>query len=272
MADTNPQAAATPPVTPLTPDTLVAVKVNHETRQEPLSKLVASYQIQSAAEQKLTQANRQLAEQAQQIQFGQKWQQLQDELAVNPEATIAEMARFVEMRTGRKVSLPGAPQNPTEDGSEGSTPTTRADPRVEMLQREVDSLKKAHTGDLTRARIAQELNAYPAFKNDETARRLAERFLTAAHYANPSVPLDVLASDVHADMQVVMGNKAQQTYDNRTQTQANAATVPTGGGTPAMSEPPPKVTVAEWRKNRTGVMDRINQHFQTQLNGTRSGR
>lgn len=252
------------------PNALVEIKLDHTTLYEPVSKLKASYQIQSTAEKRLMDANKLKEQLAEQINLvgadADKWRSLKAELDSDPAATLQQLASIFGVR------LPGSHTNSVSqtDEPEGQPAHQAADPKVEKLERRLIELERKDTIERTRTDLAQALDPYPFFKNNEAARRRAESFLAVARVQNPTTPLDKLAGEVHADMLAIAGQSTQAAYDQHQQNRQNLTVIPTGAGTPSPSEPPPMPTLAGWKSgaDKTRFAAKLQQ-INARLNGGR---
>lgn len=251
---TNPQPGAAPEATAGSvattpalgdPSAMYRVKVDGREFTEPASKLIAAYQLQSAAERRFTEANRLLSDHKADIQLAQNLRQKFD---TNPEGAILEMKKLAEDKLGRPIKLPGTHATQQGDlevpiqGAEGepSAHTTRLEGQLRELQAELRSMRTTNQVDAEERAINAEIANYPMWRNNDTdqgraAMELAKLTLTAMRRANPDVPIPDLATQLHSRMLELVSQQVTQVRDTRQQRVETMPAAPTQGGTPSLT-------------------------------------
>lgn len=246
----QPAAPLTPPPTTssapaISPDTLVEVKVDGRPYQEPLSKVVASYQMLSAAEKRFQEANRILATHKGDIELAQK---MRTRIDTDPEGAILELQQFAQQRLGRPIKLPGSHADVGEPGDQTGGEAMRiADARREAqireLRDELAGFKAAQTVESQSRDIDAEVNRYPMWRNDSeqgrAARELAVLTIAAMKASQRDASISDIASEVHSRMQALASQQATQARDTRQQRMETMPVAPTQGGTPEMTSAKP---------------------------------
>lgn len=248
--NTTPQPAASTPAAPTAPvvsgDTLWPVKVDGRDYQEPISKLAASYQLQSAAERRFQEAGKLLTQHKGDIELAQR---IKSRIQADPEGAILEMKQFAEQQLGRPVRLPGAP---AYDG-DGGTPTAADEARVadarrsaeiRELRAELQGMKTSQRVDTTEREIDAEISKYPMWRNSDTeqgqrARELAKLTISAMKGSQPDMAVSDLASEVHQRFAGLLTQEVTQVRDQRQLRAETMPVAPTQGGTPAMTTATP---------------------------------
>jgi hypothetical protein len=243
-ANTTPQPAVQPPAAPtggVSMDTLIPVKVDGREFQEPLSKVVASYQMQTAAERRFQEANRLLTQHKGDIDLASR---IRTKIDSDPEGAILEMQRFAQERTGRPVRLPGAPSQDAGLGDQttGNEAFQLAEARREAalrdLRSELDGLKTNQRVEATAKEIEVEVAKYPMFR-EQAERELAVLTISAMKGSRPDMSVSDLASEVHNRMSALATRQVTQVRDARQQRAESMPVAPTSGGTPQMTTAQP---------------------------------
>jgi|SRR6185369_5509945 len=244
-APTVPVAASQPaPAPAISDDTLVQVVVDRQPRQEPLSKLRASYQTQTAAENRLADANRILTEHKADVDLARR---IKAKIATDPEGAILEMQQFAEKQLGRRVKLPG--NSAQDDGDSGlpsggegapSATTSRLERQVSELAARMANMTATQQVESVDRQIEAALDAYPIFRDTSTevgkkARELAKLTIAGLHAGQPDVAVADHASEIHGRMAAILTSQVTQVRDTRQQRAAEMPLAPTSGGTPEMT-------------------------------------
>lgn len=248
---TAPVAASQPAPAPAVPsdDTLVPVIVDRQTRMEPLSKVRAAYQTQTAAESRLAEANRILQEHRADLDLGRR---IKARAASDPEGAIREFTEVVEKHHGRPIRR--AAGSSQDDGESGLLPGTNGapDPRTAAMERQIAELTATLNGitassrvDAADREIESALDAYPLFRDTQSevgkrARELAKLSVAGLRSAQPDVAVADLASEVHNRLAAVVTAQVTHVRDTRQDRLATMPAVPTAGGTPEMTAPNPE--------------------------------
>lgn len=244
MTDTNGIPANTP-TAPLAPDTLVEVKIDRQVLKEPLSKVVASYQTQSAAERRLQEANNLLQSRKAQVEFAERFQASAER---NPEAALEELRSMLEMRLGRPIrrsEVSAAAQELDGLPAEQNASTRALEAKIRAVEQRLAQSEQTRALDDTRAKVQREVNQYPALKKmGETA----EVMLAGMLAARPQESVSDLASELHSGIQKLLVGETQQEVTQLANRAATLAGVPSSVGTPGLTEQPAPPTVADMKK------------------------
>lgn len=256
----NPAAAGTPPATPpvvLKPEALVTVTVDGKRFDEPVSKVVASYQMQSAAEKRLADAKALLESRRDQVTFAERFQQ---QLEKDPEAVLEEISRVASERHGRKIR-PRGWNDPASDpglgtGTGDPASATSQDPAVARKLRELEStvasLQQTSVERNRDTEVKSALDQYTILTaTDEAGKRMrgfAENALKAMKAQNPSASFADLASELHAGLQGLATAKATAERDASVARASALAGIPAGAGTPGLTDREPPPTYADFKK------------------------
>lgn len=245
---TAPVANGLPAAAPaISDDTLVSVVVDRQARQEPLSKLRASYQTQTAAESRLADANRILSEHKAEVDFSRRFKA---KMASDPEGAILEAQQFAEKHHGRRIKLPGA--SAQDDGDAGLLSGGEAAPSAQQaqMQRQLSemsarlaNLTSTHQVETVDRQIESSLDAYRFFDAStevgKAARQLAKVTIAGLHAGQPDVAVADHASAIHDMMSRVVAAQVTGVRDQRQQRVETMPTAPTSGGTPELTAPNP---------------------------------
>ena len=225
-------------------DTLVQVVVDRQARQEPLSKLRASYQTQTAAENRLADANRVLADNRADVDLARR---IKAKIATDPEGAILEMQQFAEKQLGRRVRLPG---NSAQDDGDAGLPsggegapnatTSRMERQLSELSARMANMTATQQVESVDRQIEAALDAYPIFRDTSTevgkkARELAKLTIAGLHAGSPDVAVADHASEIHSRMAAILTSQVTQVRDTRQQRIEQMPLAPTAGGTPEMT-------------------------------------
>ena len=233
-------AAAQPAAPTAPPDQLVEVKVDGKTYMEPVSKLRESYQIQSAAQKRLEQANALRSQHQEAVTF---YEGLQDAVARDPEGAVERIRKFAEERAGRP--LRAATKNTSveiPDGLEEMSPHNKATlERLQAVETELNTVRRHTSADRVQREVQAVLSTYPIYDQnhgsyDEDARAQAELVLLASAEKFPGRPLDEIAAATHTRHANMLARALTRTRDHRDEAARNNAGVPPSQGTPATAE------------------------------------
>ena len=235
-APAAPQAAqATPPA-----EALYEVRTPDGVRKEPLSVLQERYVAHSAAERRVMEQNQRIVQLEQQNQsLAQKAQfseNLQRRLVEDPAAFVAEAERLARLANG------SATQEDQAAVARGHAPQTMQ--ILQQMQTQLAELQQERLGERATSDIRAALAPYEVFKNNETARKMAETTLAAMRVTAPEKPLSELASVVHTQMNDLLSQRTQQQYQTRVDRIATNPPAPSGH-TPGMTSPEPPPTVKD---------------------------
>ena len=239
-----------------TQEQMVTVKVDRETRQEPLSKVVASYQTQTAAENRLKQANDLLTSRKAQVEFAERFQARAEQ---NPEAALEELRSMLEMRLGRPIrrsEVSAAAEEVSGMSAEHDPATKAIEAKVRALEQRLAQSEQTKALDDTRSKVQREVSQYPALKKmGETA----EVMLAGMLAARPQESVSDLASELHAGIQKLLEGETNQNRETLAARQQTLAGVPSGAGTPGLTDQPAPPTVADMKKGT--LRETIKQDF-----------
>jgi hypothetical protein len=251
--------------------------VDRREMTEPLSKLIASYQTQTAAENRLKENSRILAETKADVDFSRRFKA---KIAVDPEGAILEAHQFAEKQLGRRVKLPGNSAQDDGDagllsGGEGapSATTSRLERQVSELQARMANMTATQQVESVDRQIEAALDAYPIFRDTSTevgkkARELAKLTIAGLHAGSPDVAVADHASEIHGRMAAILTSQVTQVRDTRQQRAAEMPLAPTSGGTPELTTPAPE----KWGTReslRNGTYAKRMQEFLGQLGKAR---
>lgn len=186
-------------------------------------------------------------------------------LAQDPDKLVEEVARMARLAKGGDVKVPsnagaeallehseGTGQQP--QGQRGASPELVA--QLRELQGEIRQLKSQSSVDRLGREIGEQLDQIPLYtdRNSEVsveARGQAELLLRALRSSpdTANVPMADLVSQVHARIEKLVSQKAQASYDARTQTAAAVPAVPAQAGSPALTGDKPEEPKAAWMRN-----------------------
>lgn len=238
MADeVKPDAAPQAPAPVANDDMLVEVVVDGKKVQEPVSKLRASYQIQSAAEARLNAAKQYQQEYRAQVELSNRLENLLQ--TRGPEAAVEEFQRIAERAAGRPVKRSEAQQQSTDVD-------TPADPNTTGLQRELQEVKdqlqeltgfkRSITTERAAAKIRSDLAQYPVYREDPELLERAATVVGAMKVAFPDRPEDQVIAEIHAQDQALITRQLKQVHDNRLARAGVTRAVNPQLGTPAMTD------------------------------------
>lgn len=240
---TPPQA---PPVVPYVQDTgLVRVVVDGKPMDVPVADLKAKYQIGSAAEKRLNEAN--------QLRNGSREAiALHDRLATlartDPRAFQEEAHKAFGIRPAQQADNSNpAPTDPNED------PQTAALRRqVAELQQTVHGLKQFEGHVLMQSEaqtVRSVMQQYPLYQRSEAARQRAELTVATALANNPGMGAAEVVAQVHALDVEFLQSETQRTYDARTGIAQQHASLPPNAGSPSLTEVAiPKMTAEQHQR------------------------
>jgi hypothetical protein len=245
---TVPVANGLPAAAPaISDDTLVQVVVDRQARQEPLSKLRASYQTQTAAEARLAQANQVLQDNRADVDLARR---IKGRLATDPEGAILEMQQFAEKQLGRRIKLPGASTHDDGDaglqsGGDGApnATTSRLERQVSEMAARLANLTSTQQVETVDRQIESSLDAYRFFDAStevgKAARQLAKVTIAGLHAGQPDVAVADHASAIHDMMSRVVAAQVTGVRDQRQNRVETMPSAPTSGGTPELTAPMP---------------------------------
>lgn len=226
-------APAPAPVQYVAPTAMAQVTVDGRKMDVPVADLVKKYQIGTAAEVRLQQAN-QLADQHRATLDAVN--RVRTLSASNPQAALEEAQRLLGLRLPPKAS-----DNAQGDEADPDPQTTRLMSEMNALKAklaEFDQFREQAVTSGVRQQIATAVREFPLYKNDPTQAARAENFVAAYLQANPQASIREVAGLVHADDVAFIQSQLQQTRDQRATTTEQLATIPPGSGSPAMSQLP----------------------------------
>lgn len=247
-APTAPVANGLPAAAPtVSDDTLIPVVVDRQTRQEPLSKLRASYQTQTAAENRLAQAQQVLNDNRADVDLARR---MRAKIATDPEGAILEMQQFAEKQLGRRIKLPG--NSAQYDGDAGlpsggedapNATTSRMERQISELNARMANMTATQQVETVDRQIESALDAYRFFdatsEVGKAARQLAKLTIAGLHAGTPDVAVADHASAIHDMMSKVVTSQVNGVRDTRQQRIETMPTAPTAGGTPELTTPNP---------------------------------
>lgn len=241
-------AASTPPAAPETPSPvqyaaptqMAQVTVDGRKMDVPVADLVRKYQIGSAAEQRLQQANQMADRHRSDLDAISRIRSL---ASSNPQAALEEARRSLGLQLPPKAS-----DNP--QGEPDLDPqTTRIMSELNALKAKLDGIDQFREQVVTNSvtqQIAQAVREMPLYAADPAQAARAERFVAAYLQANPQASIREVAGLVHADDVDFITRQQQQTFNQRAGNVQQLASVPSSSGTPGLTQiPEAKMTPAE---------------------------
>jgi murein DD-endopeptidase MepM/ murein hydrolase activator NlpD len=258
------QNAPPAPPTVINADANVMVqglKVDRTVFSEPLSKVVAQYQTQSAAEKRLAEANALLSSRKAQIEFATDFLATAEK---DPVRALEQIRNQLQMRLGRPIRLPSE----VSGGSDGiggdlagveqvhDAQTKRLEAQLVELTNQVNQMRTTTQVASGEAEIARELDQYQAFKGqDEASKRLRSSIALAIaglKNANPSANTSDLVSELHAGLAGLASTQATNDRNKLAERATTLAGVPSGSGTPALTDQAPPPTMADVKSKKFG--------------------
>ena len=263
VAQTPAPAAAAPapaqaPAPTVNLDAIVQAKVDGRTFDVPVKDLIAQYQMRSAAEKRLTDANRLQNERAAQVQLGEF---IERNARTNPDAVMAKL---------RELGLSGGGATPTDANEDVSPETRELRTRLAQLEAQGQALNQYLARQQTDAKVNEiraELSKYPLYQGSPEAMQQAEIVVAAYLVREPGSNVGDIASELHAKQAEMVRQHLTNERDNRAANVQNMASVPPSAGTPSMTEQTiPKPTGAQlrdgsWKKS-------FDENFAKLLRGT----
>lgn len=226
---------------------LVPTTVDGKRMMVPLKDVVASYQMRTAAEKRLAEANRLQNEHAGDLALARQVRAaLQDP---NPQAALRELERV----SGRSFGM----NNTTQAEDDGTDPALR-DLRAKMAAIEARDARlnqffaKQETDEKLQA-IHSELQKYPLYQQDPGEFENAEVVVAAHMVKNPAMTRAEIADLVNALHERRSDTIQRLTTSERNQRAAavsEAGTVPPSAGTPSLTTiPSQKPSKEDWQNN-----------------------
>lgn len=254
QAPTAPAAPAAPsPVQYVAGDAMARAVVDGKPMDVRVSDLVRQYQIGSAAEQRLAQANRLADQHRGDLETVQRIRTL---ATSNPQAALEE----ARQRLGLPIP-PKASDNPQGDPDQDPQ-TTRIMAELQALRTRVQEHDQFQASMVTQS-VTQQIDAavreLPLYAGDPVQAARASRFVAAYLQSNPTASIREIAGLVHADDVELVTRQIQQKHDQRAGNVQQLATIPAGSGSPALAQAPSaKMTEAEMRApSSKGALMRI---------------
>lgn len=277
---TQPNTTATPTPTPTAPaapnyakpDQIVQVKVDGKTMDLPVEQVARSYQMTSAAEKRLQEANTLYNSNRATVDAAGRLEQHARSLGVdpsllktNPEAALREMAK--------RLNPAGSPGASSQGGQDDDS-----DPRLAALQSQIATLAErlnstgSQVTNLTNSQASAALNqqldaalsAYPLFNNNAHWRDHAKKITAATMLADPGMSLQEAVGSVHKDIHDGLSFQVTQERDSRANAAARNVGLPPGMGQPGMSMPESPTFSQEDRragKVRGWLKDQVGRSF-----------
>lgn len=260
QANGTAEAAAVTPAPAPTPETMVEVTIDHKKVSVPLRQALESYQTQTAARNRLAEADGLLKSRRADIEFSDKVKQ---GLAITPDATLKQLADYVEKTTGRRPILQGVPRSQQDDSlamnGEGAAEPHQATGALQRLEATVHELssklrafESSTSADATQSLIRSSVEQFPIFaQKTEQGQRLRDAIVMSVaglHSANPDVAIPDIVAEIHAGLQGVVSAESTREHGELAQRARTLAGIPSGAGTPALTERPQAVTAAEAKK------------------------
>lgn len=241
-ATTPPQAAAPaqPALTYVDMGAMAQAKVDGKTLDVPVKELVANYQMRTAAEKRLAEANRLQNQYADQVRLGSF---IEQNLRSNPDAVMAKL---------RELGLQGGGATATETDDDSVSPEIRQ-VRAQLAQIQAQNAQlnqfvaRAQTEEKV-SEIRQALGQFPLYQGDADALAQAEVVVAAYLVKDPSANVVDIAGELHSKQAAMLQRRLTNERDTRTANVQNLASVPPSAGTPGMTEQTiPKPTGAQLR-------------------------
>lgn len=254
--------ASTPPAAPeqapaqvqyVRPEQMAQVQVDGRKMDVPVADLVRKYQVGSAAEQRLQQANQMADRYRSDLDAVQRIRTL---ASSNPQAALEEARRSLGLQLPPKAS-----DNP--QGEPDPDPqTTRIMSELSALKAQLagmDQFREQVVTNSVTQEIAAAVRSMPLYAADPNQAARAERFVAAYLQANPQASIREVAGLVHADDVEFVQRQIQQTRDQRAGNVQQLASVPPSSGTPGLSQiPEARMTPAELKaQSSRGAFSRI---------------
>ncbi len=234
--------APTPPAPvqqPVNMDAIVQAKVDGRVIDVPIKDLVAQYQMRSAAEKRLAEANALQNARANQVRLGEF---IEQNARTNPDAVMAKL---------RELGLSGVGATPTDANDDVSPETRELRTRLAQLEAQGQALNQYLARQQTDAKVNEiraELSKFPLYQGSPEAMQQAEIVVAAYLVKNPESNVGDIAGELHAKQSEMVRQHLTNERDTRAANVQNMASVPPSAGTPSMTEQTiPKPTGAQLR-------------------------
>ncbi len=234
--------APTPPAPaqqPVNLDAIVQAKVDGRVIDVPIKDLVAQYQMRSAAEKRLAEANALQNARANQVRLGEF---IEQNARTNPDAVMARL---------RELGLTGVGATPTDANDDVSPETRELRTRLAQLEAQGQALNQYLARQQTDAKVNEiraELSKFPLYQGSPEAMQQAEIVVAAYLVKNPESNVGDIAGELHAKQAEMVRQHLTNERDTRAANVQNMASVPPSAGTPSMTEQTiPKPTGAQLR-------------------------
>lgn len=237
-------APAPGPVTYAPETAVVQTVVNGQRRDVTVADLKRQYQVGSAAEQRLQQANQLHNQYRGDLETIQRIRTLS---ASNPKAALEEAQKAL----GLRLPPPESDHNSQTQGDDMDARERAILSKLTALEQRLsvnDQFREQVTTQNVVQQIRAQVSALPLYANDAEAAARAERVVLAVLTTNPSASIGEVAGMVHADDEAFVTRQLQRTRDQRAADAQTLASIPTGAGTPQLSMPEmPKLSPEELR-------------------------
>lgn len=228
-----------PAQTPVNLDAIVQAKVDGRTIDVPIKDLVAQYQMRSAAEKRLAEANALQNSRANQVRLGEF---IEQNARTNPDAVLAKL---------RELGLTGVGATPTDANDDVSPETRELRTRLAQLEAQGQALNQYLARQQTDAKVNEiraELTKFPLYQGSPEAMQQAEIVVAAYLVKNPESNVGDIAGELHAKQAEMVRQHLTNERDTRAANVQNMASVPPSAGTPSMTDQTiPKPTGAQLR-------------------------
>lgn len=264
----QPAAAPAPQAVGYVPDdAVVRAVVDGKPLDVRVSDLKRQYQMQSAAEKRLAEANQLRTQYRSDLDTMERIRNL---ARINPAAAQEELHKTFGLRPTQTGADNQGNYSQANLNGEEAPETTALRSEIAQLRAEMAGINQFRDQMLVQSvtqQVKEAVRTLPLYQRDEQAARRAELFVAQYLSQNPTATANEVAGAVHAEDVEFVQRQLQAQRDQRVTNTSNLASVPPSVGTPGVNPPQiPKPSIEEirsgaWKKRLDSYVGEVRKQF-----------